>query len=56
MMSEKFGKMDIIEHFGSQFRFKIWEQVPVGTMFGLLEDNKEELKIKEYSIKQTTME
>jgi len=53
---ENFGEISIIEHFESFYRFKAPNQMTVGNFFGLLENNKSQLNIQQYSIKQGSIE
>jgi len=53
---QAFGQISVIEHFQSFYRFKASNQITIGSFFGLLEKNKSQLKIQQYSIKQGSIE
>jgi len=55
-LSSQIGEIKVIEHFHSFYRLKAAETISVGKMFGLFETNKANLKISQYSIKQSTIE
>jgi len=53
---QSFGEINIIEHFQSFYRFRASNNITIGNFFGLLERNKSELRIQQYSIKQGSIE
>ena len=59
-LKAEFGFVRMIEHYGSYYKFKIEnnkEQTwSIGNIFGRIEGVKEELRIFEYSLSQTTLE
>jgi len=55
-LKKNFGDMTVIEHFQSFFRFKTESKIVIGKFFGSLEENKQELNVLQYSIRQTTIE
>jgi ATP-binding cassette subfamily A (ABC1) protein 3 len=59
-LKSEFGYVRLIEHYGSYYKFKIensgnkaWS---IGMIFGKIENVKDELRIFEYSLSQTTLE
>ena len=55
-LKKDLGKCEVIEHLYSFFRLKLETVKSISFLFGILEDNKEFLHIKYYSIRQTTLE
>ncbi|OMJ95246.1 hypothetical protein SteCoe_1461 [Stentor coeruleus] len=54
----EFKEIKLIEHYGSYFKFKLEKtnNVTIGALFGKIEMVKNQLKINEYSLSQTTLE
>ena len=50
------GKCEVIEHLYSFFRLNVESINKISHLFGVLENNKSQLNIKYYSIRQTTLE
>jgi len=55
-LRDNFGEVLTLEHFQSFYRFKASNNITIGDFFGLLERNKSQLKIQQYSIKQGSIE
>ena len=59
-MESTIGETEIIEHFQTFIRYKVSagkkDILPVGKIFGALENNKEKMGIQNYSIKQASVE
>ena len=59
-LKKEFKSIRLIEHYGSYYKFKIvndsGKTLSIGTIFGKIEEVKEDLKIFEYSLSQTTLE
>jgi len=55
-LENNFSGLEPIEHFQSFYRYKIGSNVSIGKVFGLFEEKKTELKITQYSIRQSTLE
>ena len=57
-LGEQFEKVFVIEHYLSFFKYKIEKQEnrTLGFLFSCVETNKEQLKISEYSVTQTSLE
>lgn len=50
------GNFSIIEHFQNFYRFKLDTNISIGSVFGTFEENKNQLKISQYSVRQATIE
>jgi len=55
-LQKKFTDLSITEHFQSFYRFKIASDISIGKVFGFFEERKTEMKIVQYSVKQTSIE
>jgi len=55
-LEENFKDTVLIEHFQSFYRFNISSNICIGHVFGTIEDNKGELDIMQYSVKQSSIE
>jgi ATP-binding cassette subfamily A (ABC1) protein 3 len=55
---QEFKDIRLIEHYGSYYKFKLEKtnNVTIGALFGKIEEVKNQLKINEYSLSQTTLE
>ncbi|MCS4558938.1 hypothetical protein L9G74_21195, partial [Shewanella sp. C32] len=53
----KFPGCQLVEHQGSHFRFQVPKQsLRPYAIFGLLEENKEQLHVDEYGVSETSLE
>ena len=55
-LRKEIGEAEIIEQLQTYVRFKIGEKASVGNMFDKMEENKTQLSIQQYSIKQASVE
>ena len=57
-LNKEFKDVKLIEHFGSYYKFKLEknQNYSIGSLFGRIEQVKNDLQINEYSISQTTLE
>ena len=57
-LTEKFGELELIEHYGSSFKLKLpATDISIGTIFELFEDKyKNKYNISDYSVTQATLE
>jgi len=55
-LKEQFGLCSVIEHFQSFYKFKVHDNHKLSKMFGIIEQQKDELCINQYSIKQASLE
>ena len=52
-----FGSVEILEHYNDYYKMRVPRgEKSIGFVFGLIENKKEEYKISEYSVSQTTLE
>jgi hypothetical protein len=57
LLTNQFKQVDLIEQCSDYFKFRVpREDKTIGYLFGLIEDNKVELNISEYSVCQTSLE
>lgn len=57
VLTKQFKQVDLIEQCSDYFKFRVpREDKTIGYLFGLIEDNKTQLKISEYSVCQTSLE
>ena len=57
MIQNQFQGVEIVEHWGNSWRLKIARGAfSIGYLFGLVEENKAEFEVSEYSVAQTTLE
>jgi hypothetical protein len=57
LLSKNFKKVELIEQCSDFFKFRIpREGKTIGTVFGLIEDQKQVCNIAEYSVNQTSLE
>ena len=57
LITSKFNGVEIVEHWNNSWRLKIQRgDYSIGYIFGLVEDNKAQFEISEYSVAQTTLE
>lgn len=57
LLAKSFPRVDLIEQCSDFFKFRIpREDKTIGTVFGLIEDQKQECNISEYSVNQTSLE
>jgi len=52
----QFRDLTVTEHFQSFYRIKVASDITIGKVFGFFEDHKNELKIVQYSVRQTSIE
>ncbi|EAR81921.2 ABC transporter family protein (macronuclear) [Tetrahymena thermophila SB210] len=55
-IQNKVGEYNIIEHFDDFYRFRILSDISIGKMFELFENNKNNLLVENYSVKQASIE
>ena len=56
-LCDNFGRVEFLEHYGEYMKVKVPKlDKTVGFLFGLMETNKFENNIQDYSISQTTLE
>lgn len=55
-LNENLGECELIEHFYSFYRIKVKTEITISALFGTIEEQKNKLQIKYYSIRQTTLE
>jgi len=54
---EKIPSAQLVECFGNSWKIKMdKEDFTIGYLFGLMEDNKAQFEVSEYSVSQTTLE
>ena len=57
LLVRNFARVDLIEQCSDFFKFRIpREDKTIGTVFGLIEDQKLTCNISEYSVNQTSLE
>jgi len=56
MLQERFTGVTLIEHFQSFYRYSIDSNISIGKVFGMFEDNKKQMNIMQYSVRQSTIE
>ena len=57
LLAKSFPRVDLIEQCSDFFKFRIpREDKTIGTVFGLIEDQKQECNISEYAVNQTSLE
>lgn len=57
LLCKHFSKVELIEQCSDFFKFRIpREDKTIGSLFGLIEDQKKECNISEYSVSQTSLE
>ena len=57
MLEKKFERVDLIEQCGDFFKLRVPRQDKnIGFLFGLIEQKKQEMKISEYGVSQTSLE
>ncbi|EAR86885.2 ABC transporter family protein (macronuclear) [Tetrahymena thermophila SB210] len=55
-IKQNLGEYSIIEHFDDFYRFRIESKISIGKMFENFENNKQNLSILNYSVKQASIE
>ena len=56
-LAEVFGSVEVLEQYNEYFKLRVLRHdKSIGFVFGLMESNKEEFYINEYSASQTTLE
>lgn len=56
-LAKVFGSVEVLEQYNEYFKLRVLRHdKSIGFVFGLMESNKEEFNIKEYSASQTTLE
>jgi len=55
-MTSQFPGAKITEEQAHRFKYQIYAEKPLGAIFSILEANKEQLQIREYSVGQTSLE
>ncbi|KAL4490757.1 hypothetical protein ABPG72_021811 [Tetrahymena utriculariae] len=55
-IENKLGEYSIIEHFDDFYRFRIQSEISIGKMFEVFENNKNQLLVENYSVKQASIE
>ena len=57
MLAGQFGKVELLEQVSDYYKFRVpKEDKTIGYLFGEIEEKKEEYKIQEYGISQTSLE
>lgn len=57
LLAKNFSTVELIEQCSDFFKFRIpKENKTIGSLFGLVEDQKKECNISEYSVNQTSLE
>jgi ATP-binding cassette subfamily A (ABC1) protein 3 len=52
-----FKSVEVLEHYNNSYLIKVSrDNFSIGYLFGMMEDNKIEYDISEYSVSQTTLE
>ncbi|KAL4478578.1 hypothetical protein ABPG74_006813 [Tetrahymena malaccensis] len=55
-IENRLGDYNIIEHFDDFYRFRILSDISIGKMFEVFENNKNDLLVENYSVKQASIE
>ena len=55
-LKQHFKNVSLIEHFQTFYRYRIDSDISIAKVFGYFENNKDELSIEQYSVKQTSIE
>lgn len=56
-LTKDFKQVELLEHYNDYYKIRVAKMdKSIGFLFGLIENNKEKYKIKEYSVSQTTLE
>eukprot|EP00347_Sterkiella_histriomuscorum_P006793 403351411 len=56
-LCDKFGEVDVLEHYNDYYKLRVpRSELSIGKVFSLIENQKEQFKISEYSASQTTLE
>src|SRR5690606_9155295 len=56
-LTKDFCEVELLEHYNDYYKIRVPKQnKSIGYLFGLIENNKERYRIKEYSVSQTTLE
>lgn len=58
MLTSRFPDAEVVEHWSNSWKLKLKRdsQTTIGSMFGLVEDHKDQYMLSEYSVSQTTLE